>query len=138
MARVIKSMGIKMVLSGEGADEIFGGYLYFHKAPNPEEFHKETVRKIDKLYQYDCLRANKSLAAWGIEGRVPYKGPVANIIHQMMGGLRSAMGYTGCTSIEQMRTEPEFVRVTSAGMGESHVHDVQITKEAPNYPAGGR
>ena len=72
MARVIKSMGIKMVLSGEGADEIFGGYLYFHKAPNSEEFHKETVRKLDKLYQYDCLRANKSLAAWGIEGRVPF------------------------------------------------------------------
>ena len=72
MARVIKSMGIKMVLSGEGADEIFGGYLYFHKAPNSEEFHKETVRKIDKLFQYDCLRANKSLAAWGIEGRVPF------------------------------------------------------------------
>ena len=72
MARVIKSMGIKMVLSGEGADEIFGGYLYFHKAPNPEEFHKETVRKLEKLYQYDCLRANKSLAAWGIEGRVPF------------------------------------------------------------------
>ena len=72
LARVIKSMGIKMVLSGEGADEIFGGYLYFHKAPSPEEFHKETVRKIDKLYQYDCLRANKSLAAWGIEGRVPF------------------------------------------------------------------
>ena len=72
MARVIKSMGIKMVLSGEGADEIFGGYLYFHKAPNAEEFHKETVRKLEKLYQYDCLRANKSLAAWGIEGRVPF------------------------------------------------------------------
>ena len=72
MARVIKSMGIKMVLSGEGADEIFGGYLYFHKAPSPEEFHKETVRKLEKLYQYDCLRANKSLAAWGIEGRVPF------------------------------------------------------------------
>ena len=72
LARVIKSMGIKMVLSGEGADEIFGGYLYFHKAPNAEEFHKETVRKLEKLYQYDCLRANKSLAAWGIEGRVPF------------------------------------------------------------------
>lgn len=72
MARVIKSMGIKMVLSGEGADEIFGGYLYFHKAPDAEEFHKETVRKLEKLYQYDCLRANKSLAAWGIEGRVPF------------------------------------------------------------------
>lgn len=72
MARVIKSMGIKMVLSGEGADEIFGGYLYFHKAPNPEEFHKETVRKLDKLHLYDCNRANKSLAAWGVEGRVPF------------------------------------------------------------------
>lgn len=72
LARVIKSMGIKMVLSGEGADEIFGGYLYFHKAPSPEEFHKETVRKLSKLYLYDCLRANKSLAAWGVEGRVPF------------------------------------------------------------------
>lgn len=72
MARAIKAMGIKMVLSGEGSDEIFGGYLYFHKAPNAEEFHKETVRKLDKLHQYDCLRANKSLAAWGIEGRVPF------------------------------------------------------------------
>jgi asparagine synthase (glutamine-hydrolysing) len=72
LARVIKSMGIKMVLSGEGADEIFGGYLYFHKAPNAEEFHKETLRKISKLNLYDCLRANKSLAAWGVEGRVPF------------------------------------------------------------------
>ena len=72
MARVIKSMGIKMVLSGEGADEIFGGYLYFHKAPNAKEFHEETVRKLDKLHMYDCLRANKSLMAWGIEGRVPF------------------------------------------------------------------
>ena len=71
LARVIKSMGIKMVLSGEGADEIFGGYLYFHKAPTPEEFHKETVRKLSKLHLYDCLRANKSLSAWGVEGRVP-------------------------------------------------------------------
>ena len=72
MARVIKSMGIKMVLSGEGSDEIFGGYLYFHKAPNDKEFHQETVRKLDKLHQYDCLRANKALASWGIEGRVPF------------------------------------------------------------------
>ncbi|PRP65686.1 asparagine synthase B [Nonlabens agnitus] len=72
LARVIKSMGIKMVLSGEGSDEIFGGYLYFHKAPSPEEFHKETVRKLDTLHLYDNLRANKSLAAWGIEGRVPF------------------------------------------------------------------
>ncbi|MBT8183027.1 MAG: asparagine synthase B [Eudoraea sp.] len=72
MARVIKSMGIKMVLSGEGADELFGGYLYFHKAPSPKDFHEETVRKLTKLHMYDCLRANKSLAAWGIEGRVPF------------------------------------------------------------------
>ena len=72
MARVIKSMGIKMVLPGEGADELFGGYLYFHKAPNAREFHEETVRKLSKLHMYDCLRANKSLAAWGIEGRVPF------------------------------------------------------------------
>ncbi len=72
MARAIKAMGIKMVLSGEGSDEIFGGYLYFHKAPNAREFHEETVRKLDKLHMYDCLRANKSLCAWGIEGRVPF------------------------------------------------------------------
>jgi asparagine synthase (glutamine-hydrolysing) len=72
ISRVIRSMGIKMVLTGEGADEIFGGYLYFHKAPSPEEFHKETVRKISRLHLYDCLRANKSLAAWGVEGRVPF------------------------------------------------------------------
>ncbi len=72
LARVIKSMGIKMVLSGEGADEVFGGYLYFHKAPDAREFHEETVRKLGKLHQYDCLRANKSLSAWGVEGRVPF------------------------------------------------------------------
>ena len=72
LARVIKSMGIKMVLSGEGADEVFGGYLYFHKAPSPQAFHEETVRKLSKLYLYDCLRANKSLSAWGVEGRVPF------------------------------------------------------------------
>lgn len=72
LARVIKSMGIKMVLSGEGADEVFGGYLYFHKAPDAQAFHEETVRKLSKLYMYDCLRANKSLSAWGVEGRVPF------------------------------------------------------------------
>lgn len=72
LARVIKSIGIKMVLSGEGADEIFGGYLYFHKAPDARAFHEETVRKLSKLHLYDCLRANKSLAAWGVEGRVPF------------------------------------------------------------------
>ena len=74
MARKIKSMGIKMVLSGEGADEVFGGYLYFHMAPNKEEFHEETVRKLEKLSKFDCLRANKSMAAWGVEARVPFLG----------------------------------------------------------------
>ncbi|MCW9015621.1 MAG: asparagine synthase B, partial [Kangiellaceae bacterium] len=72
MARKIKSMGIKMVLSGEGADEIFGGYLYFHKAPNAKEFHEETVRKLERLHMFDCLRANKAMAAWGVEARVPF------------------------------------------------------------------
>jgi asparagine synthase (glutamine-hydrolysing) len=72
LSRVIKSMGVKMVLSGEGADELFGGYLYFHKAPNAQAFHEETLRKLSKLHMYDCLRANKSLAAWGVEGRVPF------------------------------------------------------------------
>ncbi|QIZ76939.1 asparagine synthase B [Ferrimonas lipolytica] len=72
MARMIKAMGIKMVLSGEGSDEIFGGYLYFHKAPSPEALHEETVRKLSKLHLYDCLRANKSMAAWGVEARVPF------------------------------------------------------------------
>jgi len=72
MARKIRAMGVKMVLSGEGADEVFGGYLYFHKAPNAEQFHVETVRKISRLHQFDCLRANKSMAAWGVEARVPF------------------------------------------------------------------
>ena len=72
MARYIKAMGIKMVLSGEGSDEIFGGYLYFHKAPNDKEMHEELIRKLDQLHLYDCLRANKSLMAWGVEGRVPF------------------------------------------------------------------
>ncbi|MBP8126349.1 MAG: asparagine synthase B [Aeromonadaceae bacterium] len=72
MARYIKAMGIKMVLSGEGSDELFGGYLYFHKAPDAKEFHEETVRKLSQLHMYDCLRANKSMAAWGVEGRVPF------------------------------------------------------------------
>src|SRR5262249_25722041 len=74
MARKIRSFGIKMVLSGEGADEVFGGYLYFHMAPNAKEFHQETVRKLQKLSKFDCLRANKSMAAWGVEVRVPFLG----------------------------------------------------------------
>ena len=90
----------------------------------------------DRYFQDSSAGAEK-LVPEGIEGRVPYKGPVGNIIHQMTGGLKSAMGYTGCTDIDQMRTNPNFVRVTAAGMNESHVHDVHITKEAPNYPVSG-
>ena len=90
----------------------------------------------DRYFQ-DASAGTEKLVPEGIEGRVPYKGPVSVIIHQMMGGLRSSMGYTGSPDIETMRTRPEFVRVTSAGMGESHVHDVSITKEAPNYPVSG-
>lgn len=87
----------------------------------------------DRYFQ-DASQGAEKLVPEGIEGRVPYKGPVSRIIHQMMGGLRSAMGYTGCVDMEQMRTKPQFVKVTLAGMTESHVHDVSITKEAPNYP----
>lgn len=87
----------------------------------------------DRYFQDSSVGAEK-LVPEGIEGRVPYKGPVSGIIHQLMGGVRSSMGYTGCGTIDEMRTRPEFVRVTSAGMSESHVHDVSITKEAPNYP----
>ncbi len=97
----------------------------------------KTQGSSDRYFQ-DASQGAEKLVPEGIEGRVPYKGPLAAIVHQMMGGVRSAMGYTGSIDIETMRTKPEFVRVTAAGMGESHVHDVQITKEAPNYPVGGR
>jgi IMP dehydrogenase len=93
----------------------------------------QTQGSSDRYFQ-DASKGAEKLVPEGIEGRVPYKGPVAAIVHQMMGGLRSAMGYTGSANIETMRTQPKFVRVTSAGMSESHVHDVSITKEAPNYP----
>lgn len=92
-----------------------------------------TQGSSDRYFQ-DASKGAEKLVPEGIEGRVPYKGPVAAIVHQLMGGVRSAMGYTGSADIETMRTQPEFIRVTSAGMSESHVHDVSITKEAPNYP----
>lgn len=97
----------------------------------------KTQGSSDRYFQ-DASQGAEKLVPEGIEGRVPYKGPLAAIVHQMMGGVSSAMGYTGSIDIQTMRTVPEFVRVTAAGMGESHVHDVQITKEAPNYPIGGR
>ncbi len=93
----------------------------------------QTQGSSDRYFQ-DASKGSEKLVPEGIEGRVPYKGPVAAIIHQLMGGVRSAMGYTGSENIEAMRTRPEFIRVTSAGMSESHVHDVSITKEPPNYP----
>jgi IMP dehydrogenase len=97
----------------------------------------KTQGSSDRYFQ-DVKSGTEKLVPEGIEGRVPYKGPLTVIVHQMMGGLRQAMGYTGSVDIDTMRTQPKFVRVTSAGMGESHVHDVQITKEAPNYPIAGR
>ena len=97
----------------------------------------QTQGSSDRYFQ-DSSQGMEKLVPEGIEGRVPYKGPLAAIVHQLMGGLRSSMGYTGSVDIDTMRTVPEFVRVTSAGMGESHVHDVSITKEAPNYPISGR
>jgi IMP dehydrogenase len=97
----------------------------------------KTQGSSDRYFQ-DASQGAEKLVPEGIEGRVAYKGPVSAIVHQMMGGLRSSMGYTGSIDIATMRSRPKFVRVTSAGMGESHVHDVQITKEAPNYPVGGR
>jgi IMP dehydrogenase len=93
----------------------------------------QTQGSSDRYFQ-DASKGMEKLVPEGIEGRVPYKGPVAAIVHQLMGGVRSAMGYTGSPNMEVMRTQPEFVRVTTAGMSESHVHDVSITKEAPNYP----
>ncbi|TNF36213.1 MAG: IMP dehydrogenase, partial [Gammaproteobacteria bacterium] len=89
----------------------------------------------DRYFQ-SASEGVEKLVPEGIEGRVPYKGPVSAIIHQLMGGLRSSMGYTGSRDIDTMRTQPKLVKVTSAGMTESHVHDVSITKEAPNYPRG--
>lgn len=97
----------------------------------------QTQGSSDRYFQ-DASAGTEKLVPEGIEGRVPYKGALHVIVHQMMGGLRSAMGYTGSQDLQTMRTKPQFVRVTAAGMGESHVHDVQITKEAPNYPVGGR
>ncbi len=97
----------------------------------------KTQGSSDRYFQ-DSSQGAEKLVPEGIEGRVPYKGPIRAIVHQLMGGVRAAMGYTGSIDMETMRSKPEFVRVTSAGMGESHVHDVSITKEAPNYPVSGR
>ena len=121
-----------------GEVELFQGRTYkAYRGMGSLGAMAQTQGSSDRYFQ-DASQGAEKLVPEGIEGRVPYKGPLTAIVHQMMGGLRSAMGYTGCLDIEQMRTKPRFVRVTAAGMGESHVHDVQITKEAPNYPISGR
>ncbi len=135
-----------------GADSVMMGSMFAgtEEAPGEVELYQGRTYKAyrgmgsigamsqiqgssDRYFQEASLGLEK-LVPEGIEGRVPYKGPVSAIIHQLMGGVRSAMGYAGCSNMEQMRTQPRFVRVTAAGMAESHVHDVSITKEAPNYP----
>lgn len=121
-----------------GETELYQGRTYkAYRGMGSLGAMSRTQGSSDRYFQ-DSSAGVEKLVPEGIEGRVPYKGPISAIIHQMMGGLRSAMGYTGSIDIETMRTKPSFVRVTSAGMGESHVHDVSITKEAPNYPVGGR
>ncbi len=121
-----------------GEVELFQGRTYkAYRGMGSLGAMARTQGSSDRYFQ-DASEGTEKLVPEGIEGRVPYKGALSVIVHQMMGGLRAAMGYTGSSNIDEMRTQPRFVRVTSAGMGESHVHDVQITKEAPNYPVGGR
>ena len=164
VAEVLKDSGVPVIADGgirfsgdiakavvAGASAIMMGSMFAgtEEAPGEVELYQgrtyksyrgmgslgamaQTQGSSDRYFQEGS--AVEKLVPEGIEGRVPYKGPLSAIVHQLMGGLRSAMGYTGSRSIDIMRTQPEFVRVTAAGMGESHVHDVQITKEAPNYP----
>ena len=119
-----------------GDVELFqGGYYKAYRGMGSLGAMSGKTGSSDRYFQ-DAAAGVEKLVPEGIEGRVPYKGPMAAIVHQLMGGLRASMGYTGCKDIEEMRTKPQFVKVTSAGMRESHVHDVTITKEAPNYPVG--
>lgn len=121
-----------------GEVELFQGRTYkSYRGMGSLGAMSKTQGSSDRYFQ-DSAHGMEKLVPEGIEGRVPYKGPLSAIVHQLMGGVRASMGYTGCADIHTMRTKPEFVRVTAAGMGESHVHDVSITKEAPNYPVGSR
>lgn len=116
-----------------GEVELFQGRYYkAYRGMGSLGAMSQSEGSSDRYFQ-DLSSSVDKLVPEGIEGRVPYKGPMTAIVHQLMGGLRSSMGYTGSTDIEEMRSKPKFVRVTSAGMKESHVHDVTITKEAPNY-----
>ena len=119
-----------------GDVELFqGGYYKAYRGMGSMGAMSASSGSSDRYFQ-DAAAGIEKLVPEGIEGRVPYKGPMSAIVHQLIGGLRASMGYTGCANIDEMRTKPEFVKVTSAGMKESHVHDVTITKEAPNYPVG--
>ncbi|MEQ3636838.1 IMP dehydrogenase [Alcanivorax sp.] len=119
-----------------GDVELFqGGYYKAYRGMGSLGAMSGSTGSSDRYFQ-DAAAGIEKLVPEGIEGRVPYKGPMSAIVHQLMGGLRASMGYTGCSTIEEMRSKPEFVKVTNAGMKESHVHDVTITKEAPNYPVG--
>ena len=119
-----------------GDVELFqGSYYKAYRGMGSRGAMSGSTGSSDRYFQ-DAAAGIEKLVPEGIEGRVPYKGPMSAIVHQLMGGLRASMGYTGCATIEEMRTKPEFVKVTNAGMKESHVHDVTITKEAPNYPVG--
>ena len=119
-----------------GGVELFqGGYYKAYRGMGSLGAMSGKTGSSDRYFQ-DAAAGIEKLVPEGIEGRVPYKGPMSAIVHQLMGGLRASMGYTGCANIEEMRTKPYFVKVTNAGMKESHVHDVTITKEAPNYPVG--
>ena len=119
-----------------GEVELFqGGYYKAYRGMGSLGAMAGSSGSSDRYFQ-DAAAGVEKLVPEGIEGRVPYKGPMSAIVHQLMGGLRASMGYTGCANVEEMRTKPYFVKVTNAGMKESHVHDVTITKEAPNYPVG--
>lgn len=121
-----------------GSVELYQGRTYkSYRGMGSLGAMSKTQGSSDRYFQ-DSSQGMEKLVPEGIEGRVPYKGPLSAVVHQLMGGLRAAMGYTGSIDMDTMRTKPQFVRVTSAGMGESHVHDVNITKEAPNYPVSGR
>ena len=119
-----------------GEVELFqGGYYKAYRGMGSLGAMSGSTGSSDRYFQ-DAAAGIEKLVPEGIEGRVPYKGPMSAIIHQLLGGLRASMGYTGCKDVPEMRTKPQFVKVTNAGMKESHVHDVTITKEAPNYPVG--